>query len=81
MISLFETTKSTATDKRNTDPYLDRRSGDDRRQVYSIDYFANNGLERRQSTDRRSQGERRGDCVSISKWTSVCVSENAISEN
>jgi hypothetical protein len=76
MTSLAETTESTGIDKRSKDPYMDRRSGDDRRQVYSIDYFANNGLERRQSIDRRSQEERRDDCVSISKWTSVCASED-----
>ena len=81
MISLAETTESTEIDKRRKDQYLDRRSGDDRREVYSIDYFENNGLERRQSIDRRSQAERRDDCISVSKWTSVCVSENAIQEN
>ena len=81
MTGLAETTESTDTDKRRKDQYMDRRSGDDRRQVYSIDYFENNGLERRQSIDRRSQAERRDDCVSVSKWTSVCVSEDDIPEN
>jgi len=31
---------------RLTDPYLDRRSGDDRRQVYDSDYFLNGGVDR-----------------------------------
>jgi hypothetical protein len=34
-------------DVRKSDPYVDRRSGEDRRQVYDADYFQNGGLERR----------------------------------
>ena len=78
MITLSEKTKSTATDKRNTDPYMDRRSGDDRRAVYSIDYFANDGSERRRRNDRRTHGERREDCINVSKWSSVCAEETTI---
>jgi hypothetical protein len=33
-------------DVRKSDPYVDRRSGEDRRQVYDADYFQNGGLER-----------------------------------
>ncbi len=35
---------------------VDRRSGEDRRQVYSIDYFLNGGVERRKNPlgDRRA---------------------------
>jgi hypothetical protein len=37
----------------------DRRSGFDRRQVYSLAYFANGGIERRQGGDRRLKDDRR----------------------
>ena len=57
---------------RTSDPYVDRRSGDDRRGVYDSDYFENGGRERRQTGDRRSQNERRGTCIRVSKWSSVC---------
>ena len=40
---------------------IDRRSGDDRRKTYSLDYFENEGKERRVSEERRKQGERRSD--------------------
>ncbi len=61
---------------RITDPYLDRRSGDDRRQVYDSDYFINGGVERRTGKDRRQQGERRDGYIRISKWSSVRVDTN-----
>jgi hypothetical protein len=38
---------------------VDRRSGFDRRRAYSLAYFANGGLERRQGHDRRDTNERR----------------------
>jgi hypothetical protein len=57
---------------RTADPYVDRRSGDDRRVVYDSDYFENGGLERRQGNDRRQRDERRQDCVRVSRWSSVC---------
>ena len=59
-------------DSRTTDPYMDRRSGEDRRQVYSPDYFAADGKERRSGKERRQQKERRSDCIPNSEWTSVC---------
>lgn len=37
----------------------DRRSGFDRRQTYSLVYFANGGIERRQGKDRRKNNDRR----------------------
>lgn len=40
---------------------IDRRSGDDRRKTYSLDYFENEGKERRVNEERRKQGERRSD--------------------
>ncbi len=60
------------TDKRLADPYVDRRSGDDRRAVYHSDYFDGGGLERRSGQDRRRQDERRDNCLRVSRWSSVC---------
>ncbi|MGD2272478.1 MAG: hypothetical protein PVI06_18910 [Desulfobacterales bacterium] len=57
---------------RTSDPYVDRRSGDDRRVVYDSDYFENSGLERRKQGERRGPEERRDDCVRISQWSSIC---------
>ena len=39
--------------------FIDRRSGEDRRKSYSLDYFENDGKENRIKEDRRKQGERR----------------------
>jgi hypothetical protein len=63
--------------QRRKDPYMDRRSGSDRREAYSITYFSNGGPERRQTQDRRTPGERRQDCISVTKWSSVCVEDSA----
>ena len=57
---------------RTRDPYMDRRSGDDRRQVYDSDYFESGGLERRHGIDRRQPDERRDSCIRVSDWSSVC---------
>ena len=57
---------------RLSDPYVDRRSGEDRRQIYDADYFQNGGLERRSGKERRRQYERRKDCIRVSKWSSIC---------
>lgn len=57
---------------RTRDPYLDRRSGEDRRQVYDSDYFENIGVERRKGGVRRKKGERREDCIRVSEWSSIC---------
>jgi len=59
-------------DPRISDPYVDRRSGEDRRQAYDLDYFGENGVERRKSGDRRQAAERRNGCVRITRWSSVC---------
>jgi len=64
--------KRIAGDARERDPYIDRRSGDERRQVYDADYFAFGGSERRNGKDRRQQAERRVSCVRVSQWTSIC---------
>ena len=60
------------TDERLADPYIDRRSGDDRREVYDSDYFDGGGLEQRSGQDRRQQDERRDSCLRVSRWSSVC---------
>jgi hypothetical protein len=59
-------------DSRFNDPYVDRRSGEDRRQVYDADYFENQGQERRIHSERRHPAERRGRCVRVTTWSSVC---------
>ena len=59
-------------DNKIADPYVDRRSGEDRRQVYDTVYWESGGLERRSAEDRRRQKERRGNCVNVSEWSSVC---------
>ena len=68
-------TKTSLLNDRKADPYVDRRSGDDRRVVYDSDYFENGGMERRQAADRRKQNERRDSCIRVSKWSSVCPDE------
>jgi hypothetical protein len=55
--------------RRNFD--IDRRSGEDRRRLYDLDYFSNGGVERRTLKERRSLVERRIGWVRIGKWLSV----------
>lgn len=50
---------------------IDRRTGEDRRQVMSLDYFGENGQERRSYSDRRTKGEMREGWVRVSQWSSV----------
>lgn len=57
---------------RKRDPFADRRSGDDRRKVYSLEYFQQDNPDRRVGRERRTGKERRGDCVRVSTWSSVC---------
>jgi len=53
---------------------VDRRSEVDRRQVYSIDYFIQGGVERRSGLERRkNRGERRKGWVRVNEWISVPV--------
>jgi hypothetical protein len=51
--------------------FSERRSGKDRRRIFSLHHFFYNGPERRVLQDRRSQEERRDGWVRISKWSSV----------
>lgn len=49
--------------------FLDRRSGEDRREVYDLDYFAEGGTERRHRHNRRqSRFDRRAGWVRIEGW-------------
>ncbi|MEE4240956.1 MAG: hypothetical protein V2I36_05790 [Desulfopila sp.] len=66
--------------ERKSDPYLDRRSGEDRRKVYSLDYFLKGGPDRRHRSERRSSSERRHNCIRINKWSSVCPDKNELSD-
>ena len=53
---------------------FDRRSGQDRRKAYNIDYFLKGGAERRNaaSGDRRNQEQdRRREWIKISPWSSL----------
>ncbi len=60
-----------AVNLRVCDPYLDRRSGEDKRLRYSLSYFGGGGTERRIYKERRRNPERRRGYVRISPWTSV----------
>lgn len=64
-------------EKRTTDPFLDRRSGEDRRGVYDLDYFEQGGAERRKKGERRKAHERREKCQEVSDWSSVCPPEKS----
>ena len=50
---------------------FDRRSGEDRRRLYSLDYLMNGGVERRSWKERRFYGERRVGWMKVSKWSSL----------
>jgi len=59
--------------------FFDRRSGQDRRKAYNIDYFLEGGLERRTHAtgDRRDhEKDRRKDWIKISRWSSLKVEES-----
>jgi hypothetical protein len=60
-------------DRRIGDPYLDRRSGEDRREAYELGYFAQGGIERRSGVESRQTGERRAQYINVSQWSSVCL--------
>ena len=57
--------------QRQHDTYLDRRSGDDRREKHSLNYFDEGGPERRTHRERRDIRERRTGYTRITPWTSV----------
>lgn len=58
--------------ERRGDPFSDRRSGEDRRKRYLLDYFLENNPERRSDLERRTGIERRSGCIQVDDWSSVC---------
>lgn len=59
--------------KRN---FFDRRSGQDRRDSYNIDYFLEGGTERRNGLAdgrRAKKKDRRKDWIKISSWSSLHI--------
>ena len=63
-------------DARKSDPYVDRRSGEDRRQIYDADYCENGGVERRSGRERRRHYERRKGSIRVSEWSSIRSVDN-----
>ena len=68
--------KKNSKDARVKDPFIDRRSGEDRRQVYNADYFQNGGVERRSGKEQRRHFERRKGCIRVSEWSSICLNDD-----
>jgi hypothetical protein len=59
----------------------ERRTGKDRRKVFSLHRFFHKGLERRKALhDRRAQEERRDGWVRIDKWSSAHLSDLKIAK-
>ena len=58
----------------------ERRSGKDRRRIFSLHRFFYNGPERRVLHNRRSQEERRDGWVRVSKWSSVYMRDLKIAK-
>jgi hypothetical protein len=56
---------------------VDRRSGEDKRRLYSLDYFTDGGEERRKGRERRQSGERRSAWARVYKWCSVFLGKKA----
>ncbi len=52
---------------------IDRRSGEDNRRSYNLDYFFGGGVERRRRRERRRLEERRRNWVRVNRWCSVFV--------
>ena len=50
---------------------IDRRTGEDKRSRYNLDYFTDGGEERRKGRERRKSDERRSGWVRVTKWCSV----------
>jgi len=63
----------TLKNRRTMGPFLDRRSGDDRREGYELGYFAQGGIERRKGMERRQHNERRDQYIRTSQWSSICA--------
>ena len=63
-------------ERRVRDPYIDRRSGENRRKMYDVAYWESGGKERRSANERRQQKERRSCWANVSEWSSVCLENN-----
>jgi hypothetical protein len=57
----------------NRKSVVDRRSGVDRRKVHLLEYFIEEGVERRGGKERRRRLERRVDWVRVDDWYSICL--------
>ena len=58
----------------------ERRSGKDKRRIFSLRRFFYKGPERRVLQDRRAHEERRGGWVRVSKWSSVNLQDLKIAK-
>jgi len=56
---------------------FDRRSGDDNRKLYNLDYFIDGGKERRKGKERRRSGERRSGWARVYNWCSVFLGKKS----
>ena len=56
---------------------VDRRSGEDKRKLYNLDYFTDGGEERRKGSERRRSGERRSAWMRVYKWCSVFLGKKS----
>ena len=56
---------------------IDRRSGEDKRKRYNLDYFTDGGEERRKGKERRKSEERRSGWARVYKWCSVFMGKKA----
>ena len=56
---------------------VDRRSGEDKRKRYNLDYFTEGGEERRKGKERRQSDERRSGWARVYKWCSVFLGKKA----
>jgi hypothetical protein len=57
---------------------IDRRSGKDRRRTHSLDYFLNNGVEKRGWKERRSPVEQRSGWFRVSNPVSVPETSHSV---
>jgi len=56
---------------------FDRRSGEDKRKLYNLDYFSDGGKERRKGKERRQSDERRTGWARVYNWCSVFLGRKA----
>lgn len=69
---VIETKMANSVTKRS---FVDRRSGEDKRKAYSLDYFVAGGAERRGGSERRRGNERRFGWLKVSQWYSVFIED------